>query len=63
MKRYIKVIEPMNTFSLITKTLHSSMDNLEFNNLLDFEAQLWPKLLKDVKTFDSEENSESIDLL
>ena len=36
---------------------------MEYNNLIDFENELWPKLVKDIKFFDQEEKPETIDLL
>lgn len=63
LKRYVKVVEPINTFSLITQTLHQSLQNLEYNKLIEFEEEIWPKLLKNIKTFDNSETPESIDLL
>ena len=45
MEKYLKVVQPMNNFKMLTETLHRCLGGRELNSCIEYETgEMWPVL-------------------
>lgn len=53
LERYLKVVQPMNTFAAIASALHNSLADKMLAQFVEFEHNQWPQLQENLEGFDS----------
>ena len=54
MERYLKVVQPMNTFVMIAESMHASLADKMLASFVEYETNiLWPSLNLSLDAFDA----------